>query len=281
MDALHHAVDLSYEPFSRSAEYVAANQALVDRVDVDEVGVLVDLACGTGTLTDLLLSHLTATHRARTDTTRVVGVDLSRESLDLARSFLGERWPGVRLDLVEASAETVDEPSASVDVVTMGNAIHLFDDKAALAQEVARVLRPGGVFAFNTSFYAGTFPEGTERLYIDWVKEALAVARRLAGPPRRAGRRAFSVPWLTPGDYARVAAEAGLHVAHRVETVVHLTAQNLEDVGAYSGLATVLLPGYEPPVASESLVRAARPVFERAGLDAVARKWLHVVAVAP
>lgn len=281
MDALERPVDLSYEPFSRSEEYVAANRALVDRIDAHEVRVVVDLACGTGTLTDLLLGRLTATGAARASDTRVVGIDLSRESLDLAHGFLTGRWPEVRLELVEASADRIPEPSSSVDVVAIGNAIHLFDDKEALVREVARVLRPDGVFAFDTSFYAGTFPPGTDRLYLDWVREALRVAHDLAGPPRRAGRRAFSVPWLSPDDYGRVASDAGLRVEHQVETVVRLTARNLEDVGAYSGLATVLLPGYDGPVASEALVRAARPVFERAGLAAVPRNWLHVVAVAP
>lgn len=281
MDALDRPVDLSYEPFSRSAEYVAANRVLVERIATRPVRTVVDLACGTGTLSDLVLELLVGRDAVSSGTATVVGIDLSAESLALARSHLEARWPGLRLDLVEASAERIGAPDGSADVVAMGNAIHLFDDKPALVREIARALRPGGAFAFNTSFYAGTFPEGTERLYLDWTKEALRVAREMAGPPRRAGRQAFSVPWLSPGQYAALAEDGGLRVTTVEETVVHLTARNLEDVGAYSGLATVLLPGFEPAVASEALVRAAQPTFERAGLASVPRRWLQVVAVRP
>lgn len=281
MDALDHEIDVSYEPFSRSAEYAEANRGLVDRVfegasGQPEVRVLVDLACGTGTLTDLVLQRCRSGSQVR-----VVGVDLSSESLGLAREFLSERWSGVDLHLMESSAAVLDLPDSSVDLVTMGNAIHLIDDKPAQVREALRVLRPGGRFAFNSSFYAGTFPDGTERLYLDWVKEALGIARSLAGPPRRAGRRAFSVPWLTPQEYADLTASEGMDVVHVGEVSVHLTAQNLADVGAYSGLATVLLPGYDGLVASEALVRAAAPVFERGGRASVLRRWMQVVAVAP
>ena len=279
MEAAEQEIDVSYEPFSRSAEYVAANRGLVDsladrgRVEAD---VIVDLACGTGTLTDLVLQRCQPGRRVR-----VVGVDLSAESLALARAHLAPRWPDVDLVLLQGDATRLDLPDASADLVTMGNAIHLIDDKPAQVQEVRRVLRPGGRFGINSSFYAGTFPEGTEGLYLDWVKEALSIARSKAGPARRAGPRAFSTPWQTPHQYADLIAAGGLRVLDCDEVEVRLTAQNLADVGAYSGLATVLLPGYDGRIASESLVRAASVVFERAGLSSVPRRWMHVVADVP
>jgi ubiquinone/menaquinone biosynthesis C-methylase UbiE len=56
---------------------------------------------------------------------------------------------GVRnADFVEASAERLPFPDASFDIVSTRLAAHHFDDVALAMHEVARVLRPGGVFIF-------------------------------------------------------------------------------------------------------------------------------------
>ena len=107
----------------------------------------------------------------------VVGVDLSRTSLAQARRrLLGQGAVperAARVRLVAATADHLPVRDRSADAVLMGNAIHYFKNPGRLLDEIHRVLRPGGLFAFNTSFYAGTFLPGTERFYEEWVKEAV------------------------------------------------------------------------------------------------------------
>jgi ubiquinone/menaquinone biosynthesis C-methylase UbiE len=78
---------------------------------------------------------------------RVVLTDPVPAMLATARRLFTEA--GVRnADFVEASAERLPFPEASFDIVTTRLAAHHFDDVALAFREVARVLRPGGVFIF-------------------------------------------------------------------------------------------------------------------------------------
>ena len=52
----------------------------------------------------------------------------------------------------------------------------------------------------------------------------------------------------------------------------------LETVGAYGGLASVLLSGYPVELASEALSASAGPAFAALNLTDVRRLWLEVVA---
>lgn len=91
---------------------------------------VVDLGAGTGILTRQLHA---AGHQ-------VVAV----EPDDGMRARLCERLPDVEASA--GSAEQIPLPDGSVDAVVAGQAYHWFDTEVA-HPEIARVLRPGGVFA--------------------------------------------------------------------------------------------------------------------------------------
>lgn len=272
-------VETSYEPFSREPEYVEANRAFLAALGLSARGRILDLACGTGTLGDLLLE--------RDPARRLVGLDLSDESLRLAREhFVARETP---VDLVRGTADRLPFAPAAFDAVVMGNAIHNLPDAGALLGEIRRVLRPGGRFAFNSSFYAGTFPAGTEAFYHRWLRHALGHLQRRdrelrtagqAGIPRRrgSGAPAFSRRWSSPDEWRETLARAGFAVDRVHERTVMLTRGNLEAVGAYVGLATVLLSGYPAEAACDALVASAAPVLAEMQLTAVPRNWLEVGA---
>lgn len=271
----------SYEPFSKSPEYLEANRAFLETLDLPAAAHLLDLACGTGVMTDAALAV-----RPRL---RVTGIDLSRESLLLAQAA---HLANGRRDvvLVRGSADVLPFPDASFDAGIMGNAIHILRDPLALAREIRRVLRPGALFAFNSSFYAGTFVPGTERFYHDWVKEALRWiqdedralrARGLPGIPRRREARggAFTNRWRTPAEWGALLEEAGFGEVRLSERIVPMTGESFEAVGAYAGMAEVLLSGYPVASASAALQAAVAPALRSMSMTTVPRNWLEVVAV--
>jgi ubiquinone/menaquinone biosynthesis C-methylase UbiE len=110
---------------------------------------LLDLACGTGRF----LRQVRLTYPAL----MLKGLDLSRPYLEEAARHLH----GLRgAQLIEAPAERIPLPAASVDIVT---SIFLFhelpaDVRRQVTAEVARVLKPGGLFVFMDSLQMGDKP---------------------------------------------------------------------------------------------------------------------------
>ncbi|MFL6144691.1 MAG: class I SAM-dependent methyltransferase [Labedaea sp.] len=95
-----------------------------------DVHRVLDLAAGTGKLTDGLL----------TLGLEVIAVEPDPEM----RGVLSTRFPEVMA--LAGTAEEIPLPDSSVDAVLAGQAFHWFDTERALT-ETARVLRPGGLLA--------------------------------------------------------------------------------------------------------------------------------------
>lgn len=284
-------LDTSYEPFAQEPVYVALNRTFVDTIPLKGVRRLVDVACGTGLVTGLLVDRILALDYAVADGVEVVGVDVSAQSLRLAVASFARRDDRGRADarFLKRPGEDLPVPDGWADVVTVGNAIQLFDDLPRLLRELHRVTTLDGVLAFNTSFYAGTFRPGTEGFYTEWMRQALArlgaeeARRREAGLPplrqrRRDGKAAFSRPWLSPEQYVDALAQQGFEVEALDERTVPLGRTELEAIGAYAGLAAVLLSGYPVAVAAEALVAGVRPAWKSLGSDVVPRGWLECLA---
>jgi len=217
---------------------------------------------------------------------RVTGLDRSWESLAIARQHLAELGVGA---LVQGSADALPFRDAAFEAVVMGNAIHMLPDRDALLREVRRVLAPGGLFAFNGSFYAGTFAPGTESFYLEWIKQALVKVvetdrvRRAAGQPGIPRRRgtvalAFSSRWPSPGEWEQLLVDHGFALVSRNERTVVMTRHSLETIGAYAGFAEVLLSGYPPIEASRALQATAGNALRTMAMESVPRFWLEIVA---
>jgi ubiquinone/menaquinone biosynthesis C-methylase UbiE len=110
---------------------------------------LLDVACGTGRF----LRQVRLAYPAM----RLEGLDLSRTYLDEAsRHFADLRAP----KLIEASAERMPRPDASADIVTSIFLYHELppDVRRQVTAEIARVLKPDGLFVFLDSLQMGDRP---------------------------------------------------------------------------------------------------------------------------
>ncbi|GAA4396188.1 class I SAM-dependent methyltransferase [Brevibacterium pityocampae] len=105
-----------------------------------------DVGCGTGQLTVALAAHLP----------RVIGADPSADQLSRAAAH-------PRIDYVQAPAERLPAPDASVHLVTAAQAAHWFDLPAFYA-EVRRIAAPGALLALITYGVIETDPDIAARV---------------------------------------------------------------------------------------------------------------------
>jgi ubiquinone/menaquinone biosynthesis methyltransferase len=119
--------------FGRDAAW---KRTLVSLLPAHESPVCVDLACGTGDLTFLLAHKYPAG--------RIVGLDITEPMLDIAR----DRNAYSNASFVTQDMRSIETASASVDIVTGGYALRNAPDLGTAIDEIARVLKPGGVAAF-------------------------------------------------------------------------------------------------------------------------------------
>lgn len=292
-------VNTTYEPFSHEPEYVEANRGFVVRRPLGHVRRFLDLACGTGTVSELLLEQSPTAH--------LNGVDYDPVQIQLSAERFRKLGYEVRIgfelpnDVVggkpvlafaEGDAGKLPFADESFDCVTICNAIHMIDDKPGLLRSVARLLKPGGIFGFNTAFYAGSMPAGTDRLYMDWLRRATEyIADKnsqltAAGLPpikrqRGTTRRAFTNPWFSPEEWSKMLADASLETIDTHVRVVELSERAFVSVGAYGGMAQVLLSGFPVEIASEALQAAAIPAMRAAGATVVPRNYLEIWAQRP
>ena len=89
---------------------------------------------------------------------RVTGIDLTEEFCRAAEMLTALAGLGGRIEFRQGSALDIPFEDASFDVVWCQNVLMNIDDKARVFREVGRVLRPGGLFAFETVL-TGTTPE--------------------------------------------------------------------------------------------------------------------------
>ena len=266
--------EYTFATFSKNEFYSKLNAKLVDMADVKLDRRVVDLACGTGGVTKLILERIN-----RTRDTAVIALDHSSIALKQAMEELKDASNNA-VQYVQAQVENLsDAVKESVDTVIFCNAIHYLPDKDTVVFDIAKSLRPGGKFAFNTSFYEGGQHEDSSAFYSKWMFKAFRILRKEYGLSPSRSAKVESRKQLTPADYSDLMERNGLRVVKQKVDTVQVPMEGWLDISAFEDFVTGTMPGVPLDKASAALQEGVRQTYAELKVKYVPRNWLDVVAV--
>ncbi len=139
---------LGVSSYQLLAQAVASAQAQTDPVTI------LDLACGDGELLPVLLAEFG-------DRCQIVAADMSEHQLEVAKA----RFSRPNITFQREMAQQLSVPDASVDAVLCHMGLMLMRPVEPVLAEVARVLKPGGIFSAIVA-RAGQ-PKGIDEAYVN------------------------------------------------------------------------------------------------------------------
>ena len=108
-------------------------QAMLDVVGERRIERLLDIGTGTGRILELFADRIGTG----------LGIDLSREMLNVARSRLDQRRL-VNCSVRQGNVYDLEVEPASIDIAVLHHVLHFLGDPAAAVAQAANVLRPDG-----------------------------------------------------------------------------------------------------------------------------------------
>lgn len=258
----------SFAKFAAHPFFHEVNEWLVARAGIAPGSDVVDLGCGPGAVTELILKSIGVPPQGH-----IFAIDPSSSALEQA----AQRVQSTVVRFIQGTAERLSQLVPPVDTVVFCNAIHLIQDKAQVLAGISRVLRSGGALAFNTTFFDGAYAAGTDRFYKLWVLRAVRWLRERGYTASR-GVKATVMEWLSPEEYRRLLEATGFREIRMELHEKHLSCQAWEDISDFSLFIRGALPGIPLAQAAEALKIGVRQAMEELRLQAVPRIWLQVIA---
>ena len=144
---------------------------LTQLIHMPHPALVVDLGSGTG------LSTMIWGERAQ----HVIGIEPNDDMRALAMRKLEQHPYAERIEYRKGFSNQTDLPDESADIVTCAQSLHWMEPTSTLA-EIARILRPGGIFAAYDYSWPPTLNWELEQVYqeVDERFDALMQERSLA-----------------------------------------------------------------------------------------------------
>lgn len=232
----------NFEGFARIPEYRQVNRDLLRNalilllkqplISSENPIIQLDVAAGTGLVAQETIKALDDV--APQTTLKSIGVEPDPFAIQKAK----ENTPCTPLRFVEFIQGFGQElkkflagkiPSGSVDFATIHDALHEIrreEDKKLTLSQMAKMLKPGGIFTFNSAFTTvGMGNDGMK--WGRWKSKAM----QLLGSTRDKGIPAMKIH--TPQEYANMIIETGLTVLYQGQKTINLTREALEKISIY------------------------------------------------
>ena len=130
----------------------------------DRASDILELGCGTGSLTALLARHYPSS--------AITAIDASAEMIELARDRLGSlAVPDKQVTFVESFFEELDLPEGAYDLIASNMSLHHIVDKGSFYRRLHASLRPGGTLVLGDEL-TGALPHVQQLNWDGWLRFA-------------------------------------------------------------------------------------------------------------
>lgn len=128
----------NYDRYLRHMLFVPYAKDLAERLAAMPAGSVLEIACGTGAVTQELRKRLAPS-------VDITATDLNRDMLSVAVSNMS----GAQVAFAVADAQSLPYADATFDAIVCQFGVMFFSDQALAFREMYRVLKPGGRILFN------------------------------------------------------------------------------------------------------------------------------------
>jgi len=232
-ETLSHS-PFTYEYFANQPEIIKNDKELIGRAfsltpekEANKKRYHLDIATGTGHVLRLIIPE----YQERGYRGKIIGIDPNAMSLAIARRDTIAP-DGIDVEYIEGYGQDLQRlvagkiPEEGVDSVSIHNALHEIpgeDTKRKVLKGAVSVLRPGGLFTFNSAFV-------TESQTLDYGKWKAAVLR-LVGTGR--DKKIETIKYHSSQEYEEMITNTGLQIVHRDIKSVNLSRESLEAISIY------------------------------------------------
>lgn len=270
--------EFGFSKFSDNDFYSNVNKELIDSLDIKSDLNIVDLGCGSGGISKIITDKLSDINSVNSS---IVAVDSSEISLREAKANLRSVSDTMITFVQSRYEEFSSKIKDKVDLVVLCNAIHYLDDKELVIKDVMKILKPGGRFVFNSSFFDGAHPEHTLGFYRKWMFKAMRIlTKEYKTRPVKADKIESRVQ-LNPNQYKDVLENCGMEIINTKIREVNVPLDGWLDISGFKDFIEGVMPGVNLDIASKSLQQAVKDTFEEMKLAFVQRNWMEIVAAKP
>ena len=267
--------NFGFSKFSDNDFYSNVNKDLIDSLDIKSDLKIVDLGCGSGGISKIIIQNL---NRINSVNSSIIAVDFSEISLKEARANLKSVSDSMITFVQSRYEEFSSKIKDKVDLVVLCNAIHYLDDKELVIKDVMKILKPGGRFAFNSSFFDGAHPEHTLSFYRKWMFKAMKILSKEYNTRPVKAEKIESRVQLNPDQYKEILENCGLKIISTKLREVDVPIDGWLDISGFKDFIEGVMPGVSLDIASQSLQKAVRDTFKEMKLNFVQRNWMEIVA---
>ncbi len=270
---IEQAEDFSFSAFSNLPFYKQVNARLLDLAEVGRQRRIIDLGCGTGGVTKLILERLQSAKE-----TVIFAVDHSASALRDAVTELGGRKDAV-VRFVQSPVQNLRTAiNGDVDAVVYCNSIHYVPDKKTLLSQIREKLSPNGILAINTSFFDGSHPPASEEFFRRWLMRSLRILKREHGLMPDSAQKVESRQHLTADEYESLLEESGFRIVKSEVADIDVPESGWFHISGFRDWIEGVMPGVPLDAGRQALQKGLHQVFEEREIQTIPRRWLSISA---